>query len=85
MQISVQNVQDMREMSDLDVTVHRRGLSCPDQPFQLGTTVVLRLSCQFLDVHICGEQVEAFHLVGVDVQDLDTPLFIRQTWRSEDE
>lgn len=82
---SVQNVQDEEEPSDLDVSVHRCGLSCPDQPFQLGATVVLGLGRQFLDVHICGEQVEAFHLVGVDVEDLDTPLLIRQTWRSEDE
>lgn len=82
---SVQNVQDGKELSDLDVSVHRCGLSCPDQPFQFGTTVVLRLGRQFLDVHICGEQVEAFHLDGVDIEDLDTSFLIRQTWKSEDE
>lgn len=65
--------------------VHGSGLGGPDQPLQLGTTVVLGLGCQFLDVDIASEQVEASHLVGVDGQNLDTPLLIRQTWRSHEE
>ncbi len=32
-----------------------------------------------------SEQIEASHLAGVDVQDLDTSLLIRQTWRLDDE
>lgn len=65
--------------SDLDVPVHGGGLSGPDQPLQLCTAVVLRLHRQFGDVDIGSEQVEAPHLVGVDGQDLDAPLLIRQT------
>lgn len=75
--------ESTRELTDLDVSVHGCRLSCPDQSLELGTAVVFRIGCQFLDVNICGEQVEAFHLVGVDVQDLDTSLFIGQAWRSE--
>lgn len=62
------------------MSVHGRGLSGPDQPLQLGTAVVLGFGGQFLDIDIGGEQIEASHLVGVDGQDLDTPLFIGQTW-----
>lgn len=74
--------------NDLDVSVHGGGLSRPDQPLQLCTAVVLSLGRQFLDVDIGSEQVEASHLVGVDGEDLDTPLLIRQTWgwrRAEEE
>lgn len=68
----------LREVTDLDVSVHGGGLGRPDQPLQLGAAVVLRLGRQLLDVHVGGEQVEAFHLVGVDVQDLDSAFLIRQ-------
>lgn len=71
--------------SDLDVSVHGGGLSGPDQPLQLRTAVVLSLGCQLLDVDVGSHQVEASHLVGVDGQDLDTPLLIRQTWWRDDE
>lgn len=84
-EISPRSTQYARELSDLDVSVHGCRLSRPDQPLELGTAVVFRLGCQFLDVNVCGEQVEAFHLVGVNVQNLDTPLLIGQAWRSEDE
>lgn len=67
------------------MSVHGSGLSGPDQPLQLCTAVVLGLGCQLLDVDIMGKQVEASHLVGVDGQDLDTPLLIWQTWRSDDD
>lgn len=67
------------------MSIHGRGLSGPDQPLQLCAAVVLSLGCQLLDVDILSEQVEASHLVGVDGQDLDTPLLIWQTWRSDDE
>lgn len=67
------------------MSVHCSGLSSPDQPLQLCTAVVLSLARQFLDVDIWSEQVEASHLVGVDGQDLDTALLIRQTWRLDDE
>lgn len=75
----------LKVQRDLDVSVHGGGLSSPDQPLQLGTAVVLSFGCQFLDVDIGSEQVEASHLVGVDGQDLDTALLIRQTWRWDDE
>lgn len=71
--------------SDLDVSVHGGGLSSPDQSLQLSTAVVLGLCCQFLDVDVGSEQVEASHLVGVNGQDLDTALLIRETWRSDDD
>lgn len=64
------------------MSVHGSGLSGPDQPLQLCSTVVLSISCQFLNVNIRSKQVEASHLVGVDGQDLDAPLLIRQTSRS---
>lgn len=67
------------------MSIHGRGLSGPDQPLQLCAAVVLSVGCQLLDVDILSEQVEVPHLVGVDGQDLDTPLLIRQTWRSDDE
>lgn len=66
----------------LDVSVHGSGLRRPDQSLQLRTAVVLGLGCQLLDVHVTSEQVEASHLVGVDVQDLNAALLIGQTWRS---
>lgn len=71
--------------SDLDVSVHGSRLSSPDQPLQLCTTVVLGLSCQFFDVNVRSEQVEVSHLAGVDVQNLDTALLIRQTWKFDHE
>lgn len=70
---------------DLDVSVHGGRLRGPDQPLQLSTAVVLSLGCQLLDVHVAGEQVEASHLGGVDVQDLDAALLVRQTWRLDSE
>lgn len=70
---------------DLDVSVHGGWLSGSDQPLQLSTAVVLSLGCQLLDVHVAGEQVEASHLGGVDVQDLDAALLVRQTWRLDSE
>lgn len=67
------------------MSVHGSGLSGPDQPLQLCPAVVLGLDCQLLDVDIGSKQVEAPHLVGVDGQDLDTPLLVWQTWRSDDD
>lgn len=67
--------------SDLDVPVHSRGLSSPDEPLQFSSTVVLGLCCQLWDVNVASQQVEASHFVGMDGQDLNTALLIRQTWR----
>ncbi|KAK6302017.1 hypothetical protein J4Q44_G00280700 [Coregonus suidteri] len=53
---------------------------CSDQPLQLGSAVVLGLGGQLTDVHVAAQQVELTHLSCVDVEDLDTPLLIRQTW-----
>lgn len=72
------------QRTDLDVPVHGRGLRGPDQPLQLGATVVLGLSRQFGNVDVGGEQVEAPHLVGVDGEDLDSALLVRETWSSRD-
>ncbi|KAK6329290.1 hypothetical protein J4Q44_G00012680 [Coregonus suidteri] len=65
---------------DLDMSVHGGGLGSSDQPLQLGSAVVLGLSGQLADVHVTSQQVELTHLSRVDVEDLDTPLLIRQTW-----
>ena len=70
----------MKVPRDLDMSVHGGGLSSPDQPLQLCSTVVLGLRRQLLDVHVKGQKIEASHLVGVDGQDLDTALLIGQTW-----
>lgn len=70
-------------VTDLDVAVHGGGLGSSDQPLQFSTTVVLGLSRQLWDVDVSGQQAEAFHLVGVDGQDLDTSLLIRQAWAGE--
>lgn len=78
-------ISDHIEPIYLDVPVHGGGLGGPDQPLQLGTAVVLGLGCQFLDVDVGSKQVEAAHLVGVNGQNLDTPLLIRQTWRPHEE
>lgn len=71
-------------VSDLDVSVHGGGLRRPDQTLQLCAAVVLGLSCQFFDVDVTSEQVEAPHLVGMDGEDLDAALLIRQTWRTDE-
>lgn len=71
-------------VSDLDVAVHGCGLGSSDQTLQLCTTVVLGLSGQLFDVHINGQQVELFHLLGVNVQDLETALLIGQAWQERD-
>ena len=66
-----------KETSDLDVSVHGSGLCSPDQALQLGTAVVLRLHSQLLDVYIGGQQVVLTHPCRVDVEDLNSSLFIR--------
>lgn len=68
---------------DLDVSVHGGGLCRPDESFQLSAAVVLCLRSQLYDVNVYSQEVEASHLVCVDVQNLDTALFIRQTWRGQ--
>lgn len=60
------------------MSVHGGGLGGPDQTLQLCSAVVLGIGCKLLDVDIVGEQIKASHLVGVDGQDLDTPLLIRE-------
>ena len=63
---------------DLNVPVHGGGLCGPDQTLQFGTTVVLGLHRQLLDVHVDGEQVVLTHLRCVDVEDLNAALLIRK-------
>lgn len=65
------------EDSHLDMSVHGSGLCGPDQALQLGTTVVLSLHCQLLNVYVSGQQVVLTHLCRVDVEDLNAALFIR--------
>lgn len=65
------------EDSDLDVSVHGRGLCGPDQALQLGTAVVLGLHRQLLNVNISGQQIILTHPRRVDLEDLNAALFIR--------
>lgn len=63
--------------SDLDMSVHGSGLCSPDQALQLSTAVVLRLHGQLLDVYVSGQQLVLTHLGRVDVEDLNSSLFVR--------
>jgi hypothetical protein len=47
-----------------------------DQSIQFRTTKVLCQARQFLDTNIIGHDAIRAHLVGMDIQNLDTPLFI---------
>lgn len=60
------------------MAVHGRGLGGSDQPLQLSTAEVLGLGCQLLNIDVCGQQVEVAHLGRVDVEDLDTSMFVGQ-------
>lgn len=71
--------------SDLDVSVHGGGLRSPDQSLQLGAAVVLGLHSELLNVYITGKQAVLSHHGRVDVEDLDSALLIRQTWRKRGE
>lgn len=59
------------------MSVHGSGLCSPDQALQLGAAVVLRLPGQLLDVYVTAQQVVLTHLGRVDVEDLNSSLFIR--------
>lgn len=63
--------------SDLDMSVHGSGLCSPDQALQLSTAVVLCLHGELLDADVTGQQVVLTHQGRVDVEDLNSPLFIR--------
>lgn len=68
---------DVSWNSDLDVSVHGCGLRSPDQALQLRTAVVFGLHRQLFDVYVGGQQVVLTHLCRVDVEDLNSSLFVR--------
>lgn len=71
-------LRPLTQFPDLYVSVHGRGLRCSHQAFQLGTTEILRLHGQFLDVHVCRQQLVPSHPGCVDVKDLQSALLIWQ-------
>lgn len=72
-------------LTDLDVSVHGGGLRRSDQTLQLSAAVVLGLHGELLDIDVAGQQLMLPHHGRVDVEDLDPPLFIRQTWQKREE
>lgn len=62
---------------DLDVSVHGGGLCGPDQALQLCAAEVLCLHGELVDVHVTGQKVVLTHLARVDLEDLNSALFIR--------
>ncbi len=64
----------------LNEAVHGSRLGGSNQALQFSSTVVLGLSSQFFNIHITRQEVKVTHLSCVNVQDLNTALFVWQTW-----
>jgi len=64
----------------LDMPIHRETRRTLDQTSNLRSTEVLRHSSQFRDIHVGSHDSVGLHLVGVNVEDLKSTVFV---WKGD--